>query len=361
MNLRLRLRLGYGYLVALLVVTATSAVIGFLELSAGIDRVLDDNMGSIRAAVVMVETLERQDSASLAALVAPSERGRPPVDAATMRQLESAFGAALEEAAANTTEKGESALVDTVRDAFADYQRARRALVETAPAQPLAAYEQQVYPAFSAVKERVMRLLEINHDAMQEADRRSREAAVRNAAWLGFLVVVALLSLIILTRALHRQLIEPLDRLTATTTAIARGDVHRRVPRFEADELAAVADQLNAALDVQSQLRAQMLGRLAEHKQLTLALLARRPAADAALVALDGELLAATSARIDSLCERRIAGWAEDQGKLLLGAGVPEAQTLDFGEPGSEVRATLLTVAPERPVAWLVEIIPEAS
>ena len=69
MRIRTRILVGYGYLVGLLVLGAASAAIGFQQLGAAIDRVLAENIDSVRASIAMLESLERQDSATLRLLI----------------------------------------------------------------------------------------------------------------------------------------------------------------------------------------------------------------------------------------------------------------------------------------------------
>ena len=101
MKLRVRLLVGYGYLVALLLLTAGSGMLGFLQLSEGIDVILEENFRSISASTHMLEALERQDSATLLLLLDEQ------TDRADMERFQKAFSDALEEAQANITEDDE--------------------------------------------------------------------------------------------------------------------------------------------------------------------------------------------------------------------------------------------------------------
>lgn len=196
MTLRLRLLLGYGYLVGLLLLATGSAMLGFFHLSESVDVILEENFNSITAAMRMLEALERQDSATLAALL--EGRGEVP----EMEAHEEAFLAALEAAEGNVTEEAERPLLERLRRDFMAYREARDRLLAAQPASPLRAYNTRVFPVFSTAKSQVFELLDLNHQAMVEADREARQAALQNGAWLGFLVAVALISLVFLSRAL---------------------------------------------------------------------------------------------------------------------------------------------------------------
>lgn len=350
MTLRVRLLLGYGYLVGLMILAAGSATIGFLDLSARIDVVLEENVRSIRATMSMLEALERQDSATLAALIEGAEPG------AEMAALEEGFLEALAEASSNVTEQGESALIAAIAEGFEAYRRDRDRLLAARPAEPLAEYNRLVFPTFAAVKQQVLELLDVNQRAIVEADRQVQAQAIRSAAWLGFLVGVALLSLVFLSRGLQRRVLHRLSQLERGTATVVAGDVQRRLPEEGSDELTLVARRLNLLLDQYQQLDARMRGRLAQEHQLALGLLDHL-GEGAAIFGLGGELLAG---RLGG-CESALARWLRVQGRRRLldrehqdptreRNGTWEPVTLETGEL---VEVALLRARGERPVGFV--------
>lgn len=377
MTLRLRLLLGYGYLVAMLLLATGSAMLGFLHLSATVDVILDENFASITAAMRMLDALERQDSATLAALI----EGRPQV--AEMKTHEDAFLAALTEAEGNVTEEAEQPVLEHLRRDFQTYRQARDALLADQPARPLRAYNSRVFPAFSAVKAGVFQVLDLNHDAMIEADRETRRAAVQNGAWLGFLVAVALVSLVFLSRALQRRVLARLDDLRRSMWAISSGEFHRRLRDDEADELGMVARYFNQLLDQLQQVEARMRGRLSQERQAVLGLV-RHAGGDAALYDLNGRLLAGGGDEpFAGRLPEELLDWIEGEGARLLdaleaakpgaaggaaaagaepGGAEPVGGAVDGGAvdgglvdvDGMAMRIELLVASPTRPVGWLV-------
>lgn len=350
MTLRLRLLLGYGYLVGLLLLATGTSMIGFLHLSAGIEAVLQENFFSIRAAMAMIEALERQDSATLAALIEGREEL---VDAEVSGR---SFEEALEEASANVTEEGEAEALAAIRSEYAAYREARARLLAARPARPLAAYEEAVYPRFAAVKALVLELLALNQRAMFQAERGARQTAVRSGTWLGVLVVVALVSLAFLSRAMQRLILARIERLVEGMTAIA-GRHRRRLREEGKDELARIARGVNGLLDQYDRLEASTRGRLAQERRLVQGLVATgRPGA--ALFGLSGELWAGEPGRA---LEERVGAWIREEGRGPAEAGEPFAATVpaagagDEGEaPGAgEVRLDLLVAPGGRPVGWL--------
>jgi len=349
-TLRLRLLLGYGYLVGLLLLATGTSMVGFLHLSAGIEGVLEENFFSIRAAMRMIEALERQDSATLAALI----EGREELVEAEASGR--AFEEALEEASANVTEEGEAEVIAAIRRGYGEYRAARARLLAARPERPLAAYEEAVYPRFAEVKTRVLELLAMNQRAMFQAEREARQTAVRSGTWLGFLVVVALVSLAFLSRAMQRLILARIERLVEGMTAIA-GRHRRRLREEGEDELARITRGVNGLLDQYDRLEASTRGRLAQERRLVQGLVAAG-GPGAALFGLSGELWAGEPGRA---VEERAAAWIREEGRGPAETGQPVTVTMPAGggaaggdgDGAGEVRLDLLVAPGGRPVGWL--------
>lgn len=345
MTLRLRLLLGYGYLVLLLLLATGTSLVAFLHLSAGIEAVLEENFFSIRAAMVMIEALERQDSATLAALIEGRE------ELVEAEAPERSFEDALEEASANVTEEGEAEVLAAIRAGYGDYRAARARLLAARPERPLAAYEEEVFPRFTAVKSRVLELLALNQRAMFQAEREARQTALRGGTWLGFLVVVALVSLAFLSRAMQRLVLARIERLVSGMTAIA-GRHRRRLREEGEDELARIAREVNRLLDQYDRLEASTRGRLAQERRLVQGLVALVP--ERALFGLSGELWAGELAGRGA--EERVADWIRTEGSGAAEAGEAFATSLPADGAGSEageLRLDLVVAPGGRPVGWL--------
>lgn len=344
MTLRVRILLGYGYLVVLLLVAATSALLGFFHLSAGIDAVLEKNFASIRASMRMIESLERQDSATLAALVEGRAR------AEGMEELEADFVDALAGAEGNVTEEQEPAILQKVHDGFDAYREERDQLLSSQPGRPLAAYDGQVFPLFSRVKAEVVRLLEVNQQAMFRADREAKQSAVQSGTWLGFLVAIALVSLVFLSRVLQLDFLSRLEELRRALAVVAGGETQRRLRAEGNDELSTIARHVNTVLELHERSEARAQGRLASERQLVLGLVAAQ-GEGAALYSPSGSLVAGDD-RVAAR-HRAVGEWIAETGRRLAakadGDGVSETVAVDGG---GEVEVRLLRAGP-RPVGWL--------
>src|SRR4249920_1357781 len=120
MSMSLRTRLLIGYLVF---VTALAALGGWSawrldEVGAVARRILSENYESVVAALNMKESLERQDSAALFALI-----GHTDLAVRQLQEHRRRFDAAFERAANNLTEPGESQLIAAIRHDRDEYYR----------------------------------------------------------------------------------------------------------------------------------------------------------------------------------------------------------------------------------------------
>jgi len=352
MTLRVRLLLGYGYLVALLLLAAGSAMLGFLHLSESVDVVLEENYATIRASMRMLEALERQDSATLAALL----EGGAAAD--ELAGYEESFLDALAEAESNVTEEGEGPVLTALRGDFERYRTSRQQLIDESPAAPLRAYNDRVFPAFVTVKRNVLELLDVNQRAMIDADREAKRAAVQNGAWLGALVAVALLSLVVLSRALQRRLLARLELLLGGMAGIGGGDFRRRLRIEGDDELAQIADEYNRLLEQLQSREARYQGRLGEERRAVLGLV-ERLGEGAALYSLSGQLLAQAGDG-EGMPAPEVAQWIEDEGRRRLSeltedeALAARVETDGADEAAAAYRVELLRAAGGRKVGWLV-------
>lgn len=345
MKLHTRLLLAYGYLVALVLVGAAGAALGFFGLGDRIGAVLEDNFESVRASMDMLESLERQDSAVLTALL---EQSHPLND---VESSERSFLDALARARGNVTEENERPVLETIASSYDEYRQARERLLSSSPERPLATYESECFPQFESVKKEVRRLLDLNHQAMLEADRDAQATAARRALGYAALTALALLSMGWLSRGLRLNLISRLDELRSVAQAIGRGDLRRRASVSQADELGSVARALNGLLDAQEEQRGRSRARETRLRELLVGRL-EADKAPAAIVSLGGDLVVSTFAAsrtnaIVSAAKELSAGLADD----LSSAGPVER---DVECEGRSLRYRLLAVEGKRAVGWSV-------
>src|SRR5678816_4437393 len=119
MSLRVKLLLSYLIFVTALVVLGGWSAWRLREMGGVSRRIISNNYDSVVAAQEMKESLERQDSAALFALLGARERA-----IAQLREHRARFDANFQKAANNITEIGEPEAIETIRRARdAYYQR----------------------------------------------------------------------------------------------------------------------------------------------------------------------------------------------------------------------------------------------
>src|SRR5262244_4678823 len=110
MSLRAKLLFGYLLFIAALMALGGWSAWHVREMGDVSRRIIANNYDSVIAAQDMKESLERQDSTALFALLGQHERAR-----AQLPEHRHRFNAAFEKAAHNITEPGERELIESIR------------------------------------------------------------------------------------------------------------------------------------------------------------------------------------------------------------------------------------------------------
>ncbi|MFU8803972.1 MAG: HAMP domain-containing protein [Bradymonadaceae bacterium] len=346
MNLRTRLLLGFGYLILLLLLTAGSAAVGFFQISEAIDQILEENFRSVSSAVEMLESLERQTTVTIEVMMTGEPGDFTDLDASFERHLAIARG--------NITIEGEAEALDRVAADYEEYRAVRDRIVASPRDRPMGVFRQDLFPRYSDVKEGVFELLTLNHEAIIAADENARRTALATAGWLGFLVTVSLVSMAFLARLLQRAILSRFDELTEAAESIIVGERSRRFEVSGHDELSVVARQLNAALDAQDELEAEMRGRLNQQKQLVLGMLEEFEGSQL-LLGFDGQIIAATGVHPSDALVTEVRDWLQKERKAIFESFREERDHTERSVElrGKLVRVKLLIAGGRRPVGWL--------
>jgi len=263
-SLRTRLLIGYSVFVAALAALGGWSAWRLEELGAVADRILSENYESVVAAQTMKDTLERQDSAALFALLGHSDRAFPQLLDNRQR-----FDQALERAAHNLTEAGEAQLIAAIRRDRELYYRLFDEFMNGVP--HTADYFALLEPRFNQLRMDCDRLLRLNQEAMLrksgEAQRVARQAQTMTLAIAIALVVAG----IGLAWALATRIVAPVRELTAATSRIADGNLDSTVSVASRDELGALAQSFNTMAGHLRDLRQSDLGKLMTEQRTTAA------------------------------------------------------------------------------------------
>ncbi|HEX4899107.1 MAG TPA: HAMP domain-containing protein, partial [Pyrinomonadaceae bacterium] len=278
MSLRTKLLLSYLVFVAALVVLGGWSAWRLREMGGVSRRIISNNYDSVVAAQEMKESLERQDSAALFALLAAREKSMT-----QLREHRARFDANFQKAANNITEVGEPEAIEAIRrDRDSYYQMfdafmAKVSATESSPQRVLREeelserneYFTRLEPQFNKLRTECEHLLQLNQRAMLAKSEAAAGVAqlwfYRTLLIAGILVAAGLL----LALFLANRIVEPLRQLTATTARMAGGDLDARVTVRSRDEVGVLAAEYNRMAERIRQLRSSDMGKLLVAQQTT--------------------------------------------------------------------------------------------
>ena len=263
---RQKLSLGLGGLLAILVLVGVQSIRHLSLLGESVDVILRENYRSVIACQQMKEALERMDSALLFILLGETAKGE-----AIVAANRAAFREALEVEMATITLPGEGEKAGEVRDAFAGFEKAMGAVMDSTapPALRRAAYFDRALPLFERIKGGADEILRMNQGNMSDANDRAR----RKAATARRQMLVLLLAGIVLSAALllltGRWVLRPIQRLTRSAEEIRRGHLDLVLPSGPRDEIGTLSEAFNAMAASLRELRRTDQARLVRIRRAT--------------------------------------------------------------------------------------------
>jgi NtrC-family two-component system sensor histidine kinase KinB len=284
MSLRTRLLAGYMVFVAALIVLGGWSAYRLREMGGVSRRIISNNYDSVLAAQQMKESLERQDSAAVFALLGARKRANE-----QMREHRARFDASFQKAAANITEVGESEAIEAIRrDREIYYKLFDDLMADTdlpgdlvdrngtvvLPAKPggtrgTVIYFQSLEPQFNKLRGDCDHLLQLNQHAMV-AKSEAAAAVARRWFYLTLLMSGVMVAAgIALAFLFANRIVEPLRQLTATTAKIAGGDLDAKAEVNSDDEVGMLAREYNRMAERIRQLRQSDKGQLIVARQTT--------------------------------------------------------------------------------------------
>lgn len=279
MNLRSKLLFGYLVFVAALVVLGAWGAWRLREMGGVSRRIISNNYDSVVAAQEMKESLERQDSAAVFALLGAHDKAT-----AQLREHRARFDQSFQKAANNITEIGEPAAIEAIRtdrDTYYQLFDTFMGRVEGARATPAPQAERReelsereeyftrLEPQFNKLRADCEHLLQLNQRAML-----AKSEAAAGVAQLWFYRTLLIAGVLVaaglyLAFFLANRIIEPLQQLTASTVKIAGGDLNAKVTVTSRDEVGVLAAEYNRMAERIRQLRSSDMGQLMVAQQTT--------------------------------------------------------------------------------------------
>lgn len=239
MKLRTKILAGYGVALILVLLVCGWGVVNLHRLGRASEAILRENYRSILAAKNMLDSLERQDSATLLVLLGDEEKGTE-----QFRANEVVFLQWLGRANDNITIPGEKALLLTLEDNYEDYllmfsQLPRRQPMQTSLSKNY--YYQRVLPSFELVRQTCIELRELNQQTMLDASEKA-QALSHQAIWSMIAAGGAAAGLgLTFSLLLSMRLVRPLREMTRATGRIAEGDYDVAIAATSEDELGLLA------------------------------------------------------------------------------------------------------------------------
>jgi len=278
MSVRTKLLFGYLVFIVALVALGAWGAWRLREMGSVSRRIISNNYDSVVAAQEMKESLERQDSAAVFALLGARDKA-----AAQLREHRAKFDQNFEKAANNITEIGESAAVEAIRADRQKYYEMFDAFTQRVNSTDQSAgsvarpevrsereeYFNQLEPQFNKLRAECEHLLQLNQRAMV-----AKSEAAAGVAQLWFYRTLLIAGILVaagiyLAFFLANRIVEPLRELTATTAKMAGGDLNAKVEVSSRDELGILAAEYNRMAERIRQLRTSDMGRLMMAQQTT--------------------------------------------------------------------------------------------
>lgn len=241
MNLKTKILLGYSIPLVLLILVGVWGVFNLLRLGKASDAILQENYRSILAAENMIDSLERQDSATLLVLLNNETEG-----VQQFRDNEIDFLQWLGRAKDNITIDGEAQTLETLESHYRDYLATFGQMSGlNAPDQPTPNYYYQtLLPRFQRVRQASGELRDLNQKTMVAASKQAQRIS-EQATWsmIGTGVVAAGLG-IGASLLLSDRIVQPLRKMTRATEQIADGKYDVVLDVETQDELGHLAQEI---------------------------------------------------------------------------------------------------------------------
>jgi len=215
MGLRIKILAGFLILTTMLAVAGVWSIYELTTVGTSVQRLLDENYKSINAGKMMIEALEREDSAVLLLLSGKWEQGRSIIESA-----DDQFQKGFMTAQGNVTIPGEGASIDEIKARYKAYKELwLKPIVDTSKQGNLDWYFQEMHQAFQDLKLSVGKLVALNHQTMYQtaSDLKNR---THRAIMPGIVAILAaLIFTVIFNFLINYYVVSP---IISTTKGIQR-------------------------------------------------------------------------------------------------------------------------------------------
>jgi two-component system, NtrC family, sensor histidine kinase KinB len=246
MTLKKKILTGYGVIFTLMCLVVAWAVINLISFRKATDEILRENYRRVTTASKIIEALERQNSAMLIIFLGNTETGKTKF-LKNDSEINSLFNAAKE----NEFFPEEKEINESMVAYYEDYHKKFLAVTDLIDKKQLftpssiAYYEEQVYPLYLRVRDRCLKLRELNETAMNDASIRTNDVAGRIIRSTAVGAGIGLIAVLLLSFVLSERVIRPLKEFIAASRKISEGDYSVQVSEDSKDELGGLAREFN--------------------------------------------------------------------------------------------------------------------
>lgn len=209
MSLRFKILSGFLILALMLAIAGVWSIYELNSIGTSVQELLDDNYRSIKAAEMMTEALERQDSGILLLLLGKWEEGRKIIDSA-----DDLFKKGYQIAENNLTIPGERDFVERIRQQYIIYRNMwKKPIVGTNKQGNLDWYFRNLHAEFLNVKSAVNELKELNEETLYRTASGLKNRANR-AVMPGIVAVIsALVFSLIFSYFVNQYMVNPINKM----------------------------------------------------------------------------------------------------------------------------------------------------
>ncbi len=242
MRLRLKVLSGFIILALMLTIAGGWSIYELQATSYAVQDLLSENYKSINSGKMMMEALEREDSAVLLLMLGRWQEGRD-----ILASADSLFQRGFEIAATNVTIPGEDEYIDSIRSEYETYKHIwERPITDTEREGNLSWYFESTHTAFASTKAAVNKLIFLNDEAMFETASDMREGADR-AVMPGIVAIVAALVFsLMFSYFANIYIVNPVVRITDGVQKFVHGHKDFDVRVHTRDELSELAESIRA-------------------------------------------------------------------------------------------------------------------
>jgi two-component system, NtrC family, sensor histidine kinase KinB len=246
MKLKQKILTGYGVIFTLMCIVVAWAVLNLVSLRKSTDTILRENYRRITTAGKILEALERQNSAILIMFLGDPETGISKFQK-NEAEIISLFGIAKE----SVYLPGEKEIDESMMAYYEDYSKQFSVVSDlidkgkTISPSPLVFYEESIYPLFLRVRDRCVKLRDLNENAMYDASIRAGNIAGHTIWSTAVVSAAGLATVFLLSLLLAGRIVRPLKEFMAASRKISEGDYEVQVRIETKDELGSLAGEFN--------------------------------------------------------------------------------------------------------------------